>query len=155
MLFVVVVVLLMVPFAAAYGTATFTRLDAQARADRAASQQIPAVLMEDSLPGVAAVANRSHHTGSHAQAQWGTEHGAHRRCPGSDGGAGRGDGQRVDRWEWGTRPRTGVGYRDRRHRGEHRDRGLGGRCHRRRRCALRCACGHHTTPAGALGRRVE
>lgn len=76
-LFVVVVVLLMVPFAAAYGTATFTRLDAQARADRAASQQIPAVLMEDSLPGAAAVANQSHHTIFHAQAQWSVQNMAH------------------------------------------------------------------------------
>nr|WP_271213613.1 hypothetical protein [Rhodococcus wratislaviensis]GLK40795.1 hypothetical protein GCM10017611_76700 [Rhodococcus wratislaviensis] len=50
MLVVVLVVLILVPFAAAYGTATYTRLDSQARAEGAAEHQVAAVLVEDSRP---------------------------------------------------------------------------------------------------------
>lgn len=48
-LVVVALVLILVPLAAAFGTATHTRLDDQSRADRENRHQIAAVLLEDAL----------------------------------------------------------------------------------------------------------
>lgn len=69
-LVVTVWVLMMVPIAAAFGTATYTRLDAQARADRATSQQVPAVLVEDARPGRGDVPARWPQDSAHGRAQW-------------------------------------------------------------------------------------
>ena len=67
---VTVWVLILVPFAAAFGTATHTRLDAQTSADRATLQQVPAVLAEDALPGKGDVPARWPQDSAHARAQW-------------------------------------------------------------------------------------
>jgi hypothetical protein len=73
------VVLLLVPVAAAFGTATHTRLQQQAQALRAAVHQVPAVLLEDTYlapdsPEYAIRPAGAQHT---ARARWTTPHGEH------------------------------------------------------------------------------
>ncbi|WP_041810862.1 Rv1733c family protein [Rhodococcus jostii] len=75
-LLVVAVVLSLVPLAAAFGTATRTRLDDQSRADRATRQQIAAVLLEDANVNLADTTPATGATGQ-APARWavaGTTH---------------------------------------------------------------------------------
>jgi hypothetical protein len=69
-LVVALLVLIMVPFAAAYGTATNTRLAAQARTERATEYQVAAVLLENSRPVSADMPTRSPLHRDHARAQW-------------------------------------------------------------------------------------
>ncbi|QTJ71203.1 hypothetical protein HYG77_37890 (plasmid) [Rhodococcus sp. ZPP] len=76
-LIVAVVVLLLVPVAVAYGIATHTRLDAQARADRATAQQVPAVLVEDARPGRGDLPTGTPRTSDHARARWSLQTIAH------------------------------------------------------------------------------
>jgi hypothetical protein len=75
-LLVVVCVLLLIPVAAAVGTATYTRLGDQARTDRETGHQVPAVLLEDSWVGLSET-NLSPEESFLAPAEWivdGTSH---------------------------------------------------------------------------------
>ncbi|MFC9355852.1 hypothetical protein ACFTZB_04595 [Rhodococcus sp. NPDC057014] len=70
-------VLLAIPFAAAYGTATHTRLEHQTQALRAGTQQVPAVLLEDThpTPDTSAGTLRAAGAQNTARARWSTPHG--------------------------------------------------------------------------------
>ncbi|MFC0448842.1 hypothetical protein [Rhodococcus jostii] len=73
---VVALVLIMVPFAAAFGTATNTRLNDQTRTDRETRHEIPAVLLADSRAQLADTTPAPRSKGP-APAQWtanGTTH---------------------------------------------------------------------------------
>ncbi|WP_160098506.1 Rv1733c family protein, partial [Rhodococcus sp. T7] len=71
------VVLLLIPVAAAYGTATHTRLEQQTHTLRASIRQVPAVLLEDTYlaPDTPGHAIRSAGTQNTARARWTTPHG--------------------------------------------------------------------------------
>lgn len=76
LLVVIALILILVPIAAAFGTATNTRLDDQSRADREIRHQIPAVLLEDASVNLADTTPATATTGQ-APAQWtadGTTH---------------------------------------------------------------------------------
>ncbi|WP_016881460.1 MULTISPECIES: hypothetical protein [unclassified Rhodococcus (in: high G+C Gram-positive bacteria)] len=76
LLLVIALVLILVPFAAAFGTATHTRLNDQSRADRETRHQITAVLLEDATVNLADTTPATSTTGQ-APAQWtadGTTH---------------------------------------------------------------------------------
>ncbi len=66
---VVALVLILVPLAAAFGTATHTRLDDQSRADRENRHQIAAVLLEDATVNLADTTPATGATGQ-APARW-------------------------------------------------------------------------------------
>jgi len=72
-----IVVLLLIPVAAAVGTATHTRLEHQTQALRASIQQVPAVLLEDThpTPDTSAGALRAAGNQNTARARWSTPHG--------------------------------------------------------------------------------
>ncbi|PBC40086.1 hypothetical protein CJ179_33935 [Rhodococcus sp. ACS1] len=75
-LFVVALILILVPLAAAFGTATNTRLNDQSRADRETRHQIAAVLLADATVNLADTTPATGATGQ-APAQWaanGTTH---------------------------------------------------------------------------------
>ncbi|WP_160098228.1 Rv1733c family protein, partial [Rhodococcus sp. T7] len=71
------VVLLLIPIAAAFGTATHTRLEQQTHTLRASMRQVPAVLLEDTYlaPDTPDYAIRSAGTQNTARARWTTPHG--------------------------------------------------------------------------------
>ncbi|QSE85853.1 hypothetical protein [Rhodococcus koreensis] len=71
------VVLLLIPAAAAFGTATHTRLEQQAQALRAGVHQVPAVLLEDTYLAPASPEYTIRPAGSQntARARWTTPHG--------------------------------------------------------------------------------
>ncbi|EID81759.1 hypothetical protein W59_01274 [Rhodococcus opacus RKJ300 = JCM 13270] len=71
------VVLLLIPVAAAFGTATHTRLEHQTEALRAGMHQVPAVLLEDTYlaPETPEYAIRPVGTQNTARARWATPHG--------------------------------------------------------------------------------
>ena len=71
------VVLLLIPVAAAFGTATHTRLEQQAQALRAAVHPVPAVLLEDTYlaPDSPEYAIRPAGSRNTARARWTTPHG--------------------------------------------------------------------------------
>ena len=76
LLVVVALVLILVPFAAAFGTATNARLNDQSRADRETRHQVAAVLLEDASVNLADTTPATATTGQ-APAQWtadGTRH---------------------------------------------------------------------------------
>ncbi|MDH6291039.1 hypothetical protein ACNJ7E_32060 [Rhodococcus sp. NM-2] len=66
---VVALVLILVPLASAFGTATHTRLDDQSRADRENRHQIAAVLLEDATVNLADTTPATGATGQ-APARW-------------------------------------------------------------------------------------
>jgi hypothetical protein len=72
-----ILVLLMIPVAAAFGTATHTRLEHQTQALRAGMHQVPAVLLEDSYltPDTTDDSPRPTRTRNTARARWSTPHG--------------------------------------------------------------------------------
>lgn len=72
-----VLVLLLIPVAAAFGTATHTRLEQQAQALRAAVHQVPAVLLEDTYlaPDTPEYSIRPASAQNTARARWTTPHG--------------------------------------------------------------------------------
>lgn len=74
-----VVVLLLIPVAAAFGTATHTRLEQQTQALRAAVHHVPAVLLEDTYlaPDIPEYSIRPAGTQNTARARWTTPHGDH------------------------------------------------------------------------------
>ncbi|MGW5152483.1 Rv1733c family protein [Rhodococcus koreensis] len=73
------VVLLLIPVAAAFGTATHTRLEQQTQTLAAAVHQVPAVLLEDTYlaPDTPEYAIRPVGTQNTARARWTTPHGDH------------------------------------------------------------------------------
>ncbi|MFZ2172980.1 MAG: hypothetical protein WAW17_02885 [Rhodococcus sp. (in: high G+C Gram-positive bacteria)] len=76
-LLVSLLVLIMIPFAAAFGTTTYTDLNEQARVDRETRREVPAVLLEDAQPAPGDNAARSPDGKDRAAARWtvdGTEH---------------------------------------------------------------------------------
>lgn len=88
-LFAAVLVLLLIPFAAAYGTATHTRLEQQTRATRAAIHQVSAVLLEDPhpVPGTTEGSLRSAGQQDSATVRWSTSHGERTAVVPTDGAA--------------------------------------------------------------------
>jgi len=72
-----VLVLLLIPFAAAFGTATHTRLQHQTQAMRAGVHQIPAVLLEDTHPAPETTEYSPRATGNRdsARVRWSTPDG--------------------------------------------------------------------------------
>ncbi|MFE7423170.1 hypothetical protein [Rhodococcus sp. NPDC057529] len=72
-----VLVLLLIPVAAAFGTATHTRLEQQTQTLRAGAHQVPAVLLEDTYPApdIPEYAIRPVGTQNTALARWTTPHG--------------------------------------------------------------------------------
>ncbi|ANS31778.1 hypothetical protein R1CP_35860 (plasmid) [Rhodococcus opacus] len=72
-----VLVLLLIPVAAAFGTTTHTRLEQQAQALRAAVHQVPAVLLEDTYlaPDTPEYTTRPAGAQHTARARWTTPHG--------------------------------------------------------------------------------
>ncbi|MDJ0419691.1 helix-turn-helix domain-containing protein [Rhodococcus opacus] len=72
-----VLVLLLIPVAAAFGTTTHTRLEQQAQALRAAVHQVPAVLLEDTYlaPDTPEYSIRPAGAQNTARARWTTPHG--------------------------------------------------------------------------------
>ncbi|KAF0958828.1 Rv1733c family protein [Rhodococcus sp. T7] len=74
-----VLILLAIPFAAAFGTATHARLEQQTRALRADQHQVPAVLLEDTHPAPDTPEGALRPDGSEdsARARWTTPHGEH------------------------------------------------------------------------------
>ena len=79
MLLTAAVVLLLIPVAAAFGTATHIRLEHQAQALAAAVHQVPAVLLEDTYPApdTPEYAIRPVGTQHTARARWTAPHGEH------------------------------------------------------------------------------
>jgi hypothetical protein len=78
-LLAVVLVLLAVPFAVAFGTATHTRLEHHTHTLRAGMHQVPAVLLEDTYPAPDTADYALHATGTRdtARARWSTPTGDH------------------------------------------------------------------------------
>ncbi|MDV6286655.1 hypothetical protein [Rhodococcus jostii] len=72
-----ILVLLLIPFAAAFGTATHARLQHQTQALRTSVHQVPAVLLEDSYPAPDTPDDSLRPTGTQdtARARWSTPHG--------------------------------------------------------------------------------
>ncbi|RYF48090.1 MAG: hypothetical protein EOO27_36140 [Comamonadaceae bacterium] len=72
-----ILVLLLIPFAAAFGTATHTRLQHQTQTLRTSVHQVPAVLLEDSYPAPNSPEDslRPTSTQDTARARWSTPHG--------------------------------------------------------------------------------
>jgi len=72
-------ILLLVPCAAAYGTATHTRLEQQTQALRSGVHQVPAVLLEDThpAPDTPDDALRPSHNQDSARVRWSTPNGDH------------------------------------------------------------------------------
>ncbi|MEU2005179.1 hypothetical protein ACH47B_29240 [Rhodococcus sp. NPDC019627] len=72
-----VLILLAIPVAAAFGTATYTRLEHRTQALRAGVHQVPAVLLEDThpAPDTLEASVRSTGTQDTARARWSTPHG--------------------------------------------------------------------------------
>ncbi|RZL83282.1 MAG: hypothetical protein EOP32_08155 [Rhodococcus sp. (in: high G+C Gram-positive bacteria)] len=75
-LVVVALVLILVPFAAAFGTATHTRLDDRSRADRETRHQIAALLLEDASVNLADTTPATGATGQ-APARWAVDGSTH------------------------------------------------------------------------------
>ncbi|KAF0958727.1 Rv1733c family protein [Rhodococcus sp. T7] len=110
-LVMVMFVLLLVPFACAFGTATYTRLTDEARIARQTEQQVSAVLLANPLPPMGDVPVRGPVGPDRAPAHWsvnGTEHTG-------DVATGIGDkaGQTVTIWvdshgNYMTTPNTGT-----------------------------------------------
>ncbi|WP_457920865.1 Rv1733c family protein [Rhodococcus wratislaviensis] len=79
-----ILVLLLIPFAAAFGTATHTRLQHQTQELRAGMHQVPAVLLKDTCPApeTAEDSLRPTRTQNTARARWSTPHGdSTPQCP--------------------------------------------------------------------------
>ncbi|MDJ0419699.1 Rv1733c family protein [Rhodococcus opacus] len=76
-LLIAAVVLLLIPVAAAFGTATHTRLEHQTHTLRAGGHHVPAVLLEDTYPApdIPDYALRPAGTQNTARARWSTPHG--------------------------------------------------------------------------------
>ena len=72
-------ILLLIPFAAAYGTATHTRLEQQTQAQRTNLHQVPAVLLEDThpTPDTPDDEPRPSHRQDSARVRWSTPTGDH------------------------------------------------------------------------------
>ncbi|QYB04643.1 hypothetical protein I1A62_09310 [Rhodococcus sp. USK10] len=110
-LVVVMLILLLVPFAGAFGTATYTRLTDEARIARQTEQQVSAVLLANPLPPMGDVPVRGPVGPDRAPARWsvnGTEH-----TGDVETGIGDKAGQTVTIWvdahgNYMTNPNTGT-----------------------------------------------